>query len=58
MIAVIPAPFGNNPNLREFFVYYVNQNNSGNLKQAYCIQYGVEVFYGKPAFPGRTTITK
>lgn len=41
-----PAPFGNNPNLREFFVYYVNQNNSGNLKQAYCIQYGVEVSTG------------
>lgn len=41
-----PAPYGSNLSLRRFYAYTVNQDNSGNLKQAYCIQYGVDVETG------------
>lgn len=41
-----PAPFGNNTNVRNLNAYFVKENGSGNVRQTYCIEYGVNVSTG------------
>lgn len=36
-----PAPFGSTTNVHNFWTFKMNQNNNGNYKSVYCIQYGV-----------------